>query len=147
MASLGECRDALANLLEGLPNLHGYARSPSAAPLLPAVIVMPRRCGFGLAMGGGVRDSYDLDLVVVVQTADEALAQAALDPFLSGTGPRSIRQAIFLACASRGNGLGLAETRAAVTGWGAYGASFRFGTASYLGAVLACTVTTPALAG
>jgi hypothetical protein len=148
MAGLGQVRDALAALLEQLPDLHGYARAPSAAPLLPAVIVLPKRVRFGPAMGGGVRDDYDLELVVVVQTADEDLAQARLDPYLSGTGPHSIRQAIFLACASRGAGLGgLPETRAAVTGWGNYGSSFRFGTASYLGAVVACSVTTPALPG
>ena len=145
MATLGAIRDAVATLLDGLPDLHGYPRAPSAAPLLPAVVVMPRRARFGLAMGGGVRDEFDLELVVIVQTADEALAQARLDPFLSSAGPASIRQALFLACASRSAGLGgLPETRVLVTGWTGYGSSFRFGTASYLGAVVAVTVTTPA---
>jgi hypothetical protein len=148
MATLTEVRDALATLLADLPDLHGYPRAPSAAPLLPAVIILPKRARFGLAMGGGVKDEYELELAVVVQTADEALAQARLDPYLSGTGPRSVRQAIFLACASRGAGLGgLVETRAQVTGWAGYGSTFRFGTASYLGAVVAATVTTPALPG
>ena len=148
MATLGDIRDALAHLLDAIPDLHGYPRAPSAGPLLPACVVLPRRARFGLAMGGGVRDEYDLELAVIVQTADEDLAQSRLDPYLSGTGPRSIRQAIFLACASRGAGLGgLIETRAVATGWANYAASFRFGTASYLGAVLAVTVSTPALAG
>jgi hypothetical protein len=147
MATLGDIREALAALLDGVGDLHGYPRAPSAGPLLPAAIILPKRCQFGLAMGGGVRDSYDLEVAVIVQTADEDLAQARLDPFLSGTGPSSIRQAIHLACVSRGTGLGLPETRALVTGWGNYAASFRFGTASYLGAVVAVAVTTPALPG
>jgi hypothetical protein len=150
MAGLPEIRKALADTLEGLPSLTGYPQAPTSAPLLPAVIVMPKRIQFGRAMGGGTKDAYEFELIVVVQTADSQLAQATLDPYLSGYGTKSIRQALFLASASKSGSAclgGLFETRAAVTEMveDSYGAAFTFGgTSRYLGAALACAVTTPA---
>jgi hypothetical protein len=153
---LGDVRAAIkATLLDriaGAPpdKLSAYDTVSSAA-LLPAVVVVPRAAVYEPSMGLGVDDTFEFDLAVLCSTASDELGQRQLDRFLSGAGPRSIRQAIFL---SRETGrpprqLGLPNCKARVLRMDGYGMTFDDATGSHVGAllrlqvVLAATPTTP----
>ncbi|MEU6674760.1 hypothetical protein [Streptomyces sp. NPDC046925] len=144
MASLTEIRAALkATLKAAVPDLSVYSEVPSVKQV-PAVVPMPAprpdgmTCDFNGAFGRGM-DEWTLDLFVLVAYGDPALAQKNLDQYVTGKGPKSIRQIIFNA-----PDLGLADgTDAHAEGIREYGGSFASAGIQHVGAVVRLTVRTP----
>jgi hypothetical protein len=136
MATLAEVRAAVRTTLEtSIDGLTVYARVPEK-PNLPCVLVTPAETDFNVAMGRGV-DTWQFDLAVIVSAADVELAQDQLDEYIAGQGPRSIRQAVFVA-----NTLGLPGTAANVSRMSNYGARYEFVGVDHVGATLRLTVHT-----
>lgn len=145
MASLTEIRAALKTTIRStIPDLNVYSEV-SDVQLVPAVIVTPGEpwggamtCDFNGAMGRGM-DTWTLDLFVLVARADGALAQKNLDQYLTGRGPKSIREVIF-----NHSDLGLPDgTDAHAEGIRAYGGRFETAGIQHVGAVVRITVRTP----
>ncbi|GGM55503.1 hypothetical protein GCM10012275_28280 [Longimycelium tulufanense] len=143
MASLKDIRKAIKSTLDAnLPDLHVFAHSPDDG-LMPALIVMPRPgspgspfAEFNKAMARG-HDEYHLDLwLLVANTLDEE-AQDTLDDYLTGSGPRSVREVIF-----NNQSLGLTNTQAFITGAYGYGGEPALGRIQGVGAVLQMYVVT-----
>lgn len=95
MATLEEIREAVrVTIEENLDGVKCYKNIPENALVLPAVIVQPDMADFDVAMGRGT-DQYDFTLLVLVGYNHIETAQAKLDPFVTGSGPKSVRQCIF----------------------------------------------------
>lgn len=95
MTTLKQIRNAIKSTIEaGIPELKCYDKIPENARVLPAVIVEPDNADFDVAMGRGT-DQYNFTLIVVVQYNHIEVAQDNLDPFITGTGSKSIRQCIW----------------------------------------------------
>lgn len=136
MASLTAIRAGIKTTLKAaIPSLHGYA-TVAAAVNVPAFVVEPATTDFLVAMGRGT-DTYQLDLHVIVAEADELVAQAQLDEFVTGAGDKSLRAAIFAA-----RSLGLTHTDAHVAGMTAYGVQFEAAQLDHIGATLRLVVHT-----
>lgn len=145
MASLSEIRAAFkATIKANIPELNVYALV-SDVQQVPAVAIMPaipRRtglsCDFNGAFGRGM-DEWTLDLYVMVSRVDASLAQQKLDQYITGKGPKSIREVLFL-----NPGLGLSDgTDAQADGIREYDAMMAAAGIQYVGAVLRTTVRTP----
>lgn len=135
MASLAEIRTALvATITASIPALFGYDRVPESLNV-PAVMILPKSTDFQKAFGRGM-DGYTFEAIVLVGRADDQLAQSKLDPYVTGAGDSSIREAVWNA---RDLGIGV---EASVTGMSGYGDTFTFGTVDYFGARLAVDVIT-----
>lgn len=136
MSDLATIRDAIKTTLEtAVSGLTVYDTVPDATNL-PALVTVPVSADFNVAMGRGA-DTWQLDLYVMVSTADMGLGQDALDGFVSGAGATSIRAAVW---ASRS--LGLPDVDATVTDMSNYGANFAQSSIQHIGAVLRLTVQT-----
>lgn len=144
MASLAEIRTALrATLKAAIPVLNVYAQVPDVSQL-PAVVVLPAPpsssgfvCEFNGAFGRGL-DTWHLDLYVLVGRAEAALAQQALDQYVTGTGSKSIRRIFY-----ENPDLGLGDgTDAHVEGIREYGGEFSTAQIPNVGAVVRLTVRT-----
>lgn len=137
MASLAQIRTALkTTITTALTELSGYDKVPEAVNV-PAVVVLPKTTDFEKAFGRGF-DGYTFDVLVLVARADDVLAQTKLDPYITGAGSSSIREAVWNARA-----LGLTDgTEARVTGMTGYGDTFTFGNVDYFGARLTVEVIT-----
>jgi len=99
----------------------------------------------GMGMGTGVDDTYQFDLDVLCPAAELRIGQDALDAFLSGAGPKSIRQAVYASRDARGDALGLPNCKARVPGWGRYGTGFEGAGISHVGAVVRLEIITSAV--
>ena len=141
MASLSSIRTAVKTTLEAgitLIKVYPTARTVTVIPEGgAAVVVAPSTADFVVAMGRGT-DTWAFDLWVMVNTADDELAQNVLDGFVTGDGTNSIREAIFNA-----RTLGLSGTDAHVSGMSGYGLRFESAGIPHLGATLNLTVHTP----
>lgn len=139
MASLEAIRDAVKTTIEtNITSLHVYDTVPGEANVLPCVVQIPFSADFEVAMGRG-SDTWEIDLLVLVTTADLDIGQDALDAYVSGSGSRSVRQAIF---ANRQ--LGLADgTSAHVSEMLEYGMRFEAAAYDHIGARLRLKVHTP----
>jgi hypothetical protein len=137
MASLAAIRTALkTTITAALTELTGYDKVPEAVNV-PAVIILPKTTDFGRTFGRGL-DGHAFEAIVLVARADDVLAQTKLDPYVTGAGTSSIRQAVWNTRA-----LGLADgTEAIVTGMTGYGDTFTFGGTDYFGARLTVEVST-----
>lgn len=136
MASISQIRTALTSTITGaIPGLEGHAKVPESINV-PAFMVIPRETDFTVAMGRGV-DKPGLDVVVLVSRSDDELAQLALDDYVNGFGPKSIREAVW-----NNRSLGLTNTEATVVRMSDYGALFEVGGVDYVGARLAVDVLT-----
>lgn len=136
MASLESIRDGIKTTLESAVGvLTAYDTVPDVTNL-PAVVCVPDTADFDVAMGRGT-DTWEFDLYVLVGTADMGLGQDALDGFITGAGPNSIRAAVF---ANRN--LGLGDCNATITGMSDYGAKFAMADLQHLGAILRLVVHT-----
>lgn len=136
MASLAQVRTAVASTLAaGLSGTAVYATMP-AAPVLPCVAVMPATSDFNVAMGRGT-DTWLLDLIVLVPSADALVGQELLDPYVTGAGASSIRAIIFAA-----RGLGRSDCDAHVSGLVSYGGSMEAVGVRHIGATLRLVVHT-----
>lgn len=137
MSTLAGIRDAIKTTIEtAVPELHVYDTVPDAANVLPCVIVIPFTADYVVAMGRGL-DTWELDLLVLTSTSDMEIRQDDLDAYVSGSGARSIRQAIFNA-----RTLGLANTDAHISQMIEYGARFMVADFDHLGARLRLVVHT-----
>lgn len=142
MATLKEIRQAIMTTLEA--NLSGvkcYKNIPENALVLPAVIVQPNMADFIVAMNRGT-DTYEFTLLVLVGYNHLESAQDNLDPLVTGSGNKSVRQCIFL-----NKDLGIeGDVNATVTRMFDYGMRFSPDTqgraTEALGARLALTVHT-----
>lgn len=136
MASLAEIRAAVrTTITTAVTTLHGYDKIPDK-PNLPALIVLPLVADFAVAMGRGT-DTYEFDLIVLVPYADAEVGQAALDPYVTGAGAASIRQAIWNA-----KSLGRADCDAHVRRMDNYGGQFEAVGVPHIGAKLRLVVHT-----
>lgn len=138
MATLGEIRAGVKTVLTAsIDNLTVYSDVPDVAQL-PAVVVMPARetADFNGAMARGL-DTYRFDLYILVARSEASAAQQALDQYISGSGPRSIRQVIY-----ETDDLGLSDTVAHVEGAREYGGRFQTARIDHVGATVQLTVRT-----
>lgn len=136
MASLAAIRTAVKTTLEAaIPGLHVYDKIVGATHP-PAVVVDPVDANFVAAMGRGT-DTWEFDLHVVVSDAEETLGQIALDDYVTGAGPKSIRTAVW-----NDRDLGLAHTDAHVSALVAYGVRFEQAPIQHVGATLRLVVHT-----
>lgn len=144
MASLAEIRTALKETLRtAIPGLNVYAEVPDVTQL-PAVVVLPAAttatglaCDFNGAFGRGL-DTWHLDVYVLVARSESVLAQQALDQYVTGTGPKSVRRIVY-----ESPTLGLADgTDAHVEGIRLYGGEFMTANIQHVGAVVRLTVRT-----
>lgn len=103
---------------------------------LPAIVIEPAKADFLGAMGRGT-DEWYFNVMVFASRAEEQNGQNSLDEFLSGAGPKSIRQAIFQAPT-----LGLSDSTAVVTGMRGYGGTTKEAGMSVFGAILTVCVYT-----
>lgn len=95
MATLKEIRTAVKTTIEaGISGIKCYDKIPENALVLPAVIVEPDMASFTEAMGRGT-DRYDFTLIMLVAYNHLETAQDNLDPYVTGYGPKSIRQCIW----------------------------------------------------
>ncbi|MFI6737440.1 hypothetical protein ACIBI9_31330 [Nonomuraea sp. NPDC050451] len=78
----------------GIPGIKCYRNIPENALVLPAVIVQPVTADFDVAFGRGT-DQIDFTLLVLVAYNHLEVAQDNLDPYLSGSGSKSIRECIW----------------------------------------------------
>jgi len=143
MASLGQIRAGIRQVLEGIDGLQVYDTVADVVQV-PAVVVAPIQADFEVAMGRGT-DKWILRLFVLVGRGDQRLAQQALDEYVTGAGPRSIRQRIY-----ERDDLGLGDgTTAFVTGMPRdvpYGGAFEGAQVPHIGACLLLEVHTPGTA-
>lgn len=141
MASLAAIRAGIkTTLIAALgEGVEVYDTVPGS-PVLPCVCVVPDTADFHVAMVRGV-DTWYFDLIVLVPSTDSRVGQNRLDPFVTGAGPLSIRQAIFDA-----GSLGLTGTASTVSAMSNYGGSYDAVSVDHIGATLRLIVHTPGTA-
>lgn len=95
MATLATIRTQIKNVLTAAlgAGTEVYERVPGNA-VLPCVYLTPDEADFTVAMARGT-DTWNFSLVVVVPSADNIIGQEKLDPYVDGSGSKSIRQAIW----------------------------------------------------
>lgn len=138
MATLGQIRDAIkATLEEHIPGLRTYDTIPDQINP-PAVVVAPAEetADFLVAMARGI-DQWNLDVLVLVANAVSRTAQNTLDDYVTGAGPKSIRQVFF-----QHADLGLQDTEALVTGLSKYDFQYDVAGIQYAGATFRVIVRT-----
>lgn len=95
MADIKTIRTAIMTTIEtGIPGVKCYRNVPENALVLPAVIVQPFTSDFDMAFGRGT-DQIDFVLLVLVAYNHLEVAQDNLDPYVSGSGSKSIRECIW----------------------------------------------------
>lgn len=132
-SSLSEIRDALKRTISQ-SGLNVYETVPDVTNS-PAAVVMPDTSDFqgAMRMGG---DEYNFDIAVVVANVNTRDAQDKLDAYVTGQGPKSIREYLF-----HNSDLGLPDVDCAVKGFRGYGGNFKTATTDFVGAVLRVCVT------
>lgn len=135
MSSLAEIRDAIAATIQQ-QGLNVYDTVPDVQNV-PACVVIPVEADYTVAMAMG-GDKYVFNLAIMVQRSETRQAQEALDEYVTGKGPKSIREFIFRNCT-----LGLDDVDAVVEGIpkGGYGGTFDTAGLNYVGALLRLSVT------
>ncbi len=141
MASLSQLRTAVKDTLVAAlgAGTEVYDTIPGS-PALPCVCVVPDSANFVVAMARGT-DTWNFDLVVLVPSGDNQFGQSRLDPYVTGAGALSVRQAIYNANTPT-TGLGLSNTNAHVSGMTDYGGSFEAVDVDHIGARLRLVVHT-----
>jgi hypothetical protein len=137
MATLAAVRTAVASTLTAAlgAGTQVYDTIPGQ-PVVPCVCVVPDTANFDVAMGRGT-DTWEFDLIVLVPSGDNEVGQSRLDPYVTGSGDLSIRQAIFTT-----RTLGLSNTDAHVSRMSDYGGSFEAVDVDHIGARLRLIVHT-----
>jgi hypothetical protein len=117
-SSLTDIRTALGNVLAPL-GLQVYTTFTDVANTPAVVIDMANNPTIeytgAMHMGG---DCYHFDLFILVANTDTKNAQVVLDQYITGQGPKSIRQALF-----QNSDLDLADVDAMAEGVRGYGGS------------------------
>ncbi len=137
MASLAAIRDGFRTTLAAAlgTGVQVYDTVPGK-PVLPCVCIIPAEADFVVAMGRGT-DTWTFDLVILVPSADGHVGQELLDPYVTGAGASSIRQAIFNA-----RTLGLTGVDAHVSSMTSYGGTVDAVGVGHVGATLRLIVHT-----
>lgn len=136
MSSVHQIRESFRQVLtSAIPKLRVY-REVEDVVETPAVVALPRKADFAGAMQRGL-DTWEFDLYVLVSRRDGGYAQQELDQYITGDGPRSIRQALY-----DHPTLGLPDTDAFVKGVEGYGGNFQVARIQHVGAILKVTVRT-----
>lgn len=139
MPTLGEIREGIDNTVQNrIPGLRGF-NDVADVIQVPAMVVMPGRdtADFTGAMGRGL-DVWRFDLYVLVARSESSVAQGALDQYVSGSGPRSIRQVIY-----ENADLGMGDdVDAFVEGIREYGGKFQTARIDHVGAIVRMVVRT-----
>lgn len=140
MPTLTEIRKAIDNTVQrAIPGLRGF-NDVADVVQVPAMVVMPSRdtADFNRTMGRGL-DIWRFDLYVLVPRTEGSVAQAALDQYVSGYGPRSLREVFW-----NDPTLGLGdETDANCEGVREYGGKFQTARIDHVGAIVRLIVRTP----
>lgn len=89
---LSAVRDALKARLETISGLRSYAHVPDK-PEPPCAIVAPSSCEFDSTFARGC-DEIGFSILVLAARSDDRAGQAALDGFLDGGGPASVKAAV-----------------------------------------------------
>lgn len=105
-------------------------------PNFPAVVIEPLRADFEGAMNNAL-DEWHFNVMIFESRADEQKAQKTLDKFITGVGPKSIRQAIY-----ENPTLGLSDSTAVVMSMRGYGAGTKAAGMSVVGVSLVVCVYT-----
>lgn len=95
MASFSTIRDQIKARLDTIPGLSTYDLIPTSVNV-PAALVGPETgtfLSFDTTMSRG-SDDLQFKIVLVVQTADDTLAQDALDVYLAGSGASSVKATV-----------------------------------------------------
>lgn len=95
MASIDALRTALVTTLEG--NISGfkcYRMVPENALVVPCALIELDSTNFMVSMGRGT-DTHQITLLVLVSYNHSEIAQTNLDPYVAGSGTRSIREVIW----------------------------------------------------
>lgn len=140
MPTLTEIRKAIDNTVQhAIPGLRGF-NDVADVVQVPAMVVMPARetADFNRTMGRGM-DVWRFDLYLLVPRSESSVAQAALDQYVSGAGPRSVRE-VFWKDPTMGLG---DDTDAHVEGIREYGGKFQTARIDHVGAIVRLTVRTP----
>lgn len=141
MASLAELRTGVkTTLVAALGGGTEVYDTIPGQPVLPCVCVVPDSANFVVSMAKGT-DTWQFDLIVLVPSGENKVGQSRLDPYVTGAGALSIRQAIYAANTPT-LGLGLANTNAHVSGMTDYGGSFEAVDVDHIGAKLRLVVHT-----
>lgn len=91
MASLTEIRNGIKAALGTIAGLTAYAIEPSS-PKYPAAWVIPLRATYHPIFEDSA--TWTVQVTVSVMASDVGHAQTNLDPFLAGSGSKSVRAAI-----------------------------------------------------
>ncbi|MGW6790056.1 hypothetical protein [Streptomyces chartreusis] len=147
MATLAEIRAALKDTIKATNSEMNIYPMVADVQQVPAVVIMPApaqvtgmSCNFNGAFGRGM-DEWTLDLIVMVSRVDATLAQKTLDQYVTGKGPKSLRQILF-----QNPTVGLTDgTDVQAEGIREYDALMPMNAAGiqYVGAALRVTVRTP----
>lgn len=139
MSTLSEIRKAIDNTVQNsIPGLRGF-NDVSDVVQVPAMVVMPARdtADFNGAFGRGL-DVWRFELYILVARSESSAAQQALDQYLSGNGPRSLRRVFY-----DNPTLGLADVDDAhCEGIREYGGKWQTARVDHVGAIVRLTVRT-----
>lgn len=137
MASVTAMRQGLqATIQDGLgDDVMIYDTVPAIASL-PAVVVEPAKSNFEFSNGRGT-DEWHFNVYILCSRRDDQLGQEDLDQFISGAGPKSIRQIIF-----QNSSIGLTDSTAICRGMRGYGGTFKESNIPMVGAILSVCVYT-----
>jgi hypothetical protein len=139
MPTLSQIRQAIDNTVQNrIPSIRGF-NDVADVIQTPAMVVMPARdtADFTGAMGRGM-DVWRFDLFVLVARGESTSAQDSLDQYISGSGPRSLRQIFY-----ENSDLGLGDdVDAFCEGVRDYGGKFQTARMDHVGAIVRLTVRT-----
>lgn len=94
MATIEEMRLALVSTVRAAnPEMNAYA-VVSDAIQVPAFIVGTPKADFAVTMNRGA-DEWEFELYVLVGVPELGIAQSNLDVYVSGSGPKSLREIIW----------------------------------------------------
>lgn len=128
MSSLREIRTALRATISQA-DLNVYRAVPDVTNT-PAAVVLPSNADYTGAMGMG-GDEYYIDIAILVAALNIADAQDVLDDYVTGQGPKSVREFIY-----RNSNLGLDDVDCTVVGFKGYNGSFENAMTQSIGAIL-----------
>ncbi|MGW6257623.1 hypothetical protein [Streptomyces sp. NPDC055085] len=136
-STLGDIRKAVRDTLSQ-HGLNCYDTMEDVVVGSPAALVAEPHLGDFEGAFGLNSDSYEFNLFVLVARKNTREAQHILDEYLTGVGPKSIREFI-----SRNKTLGLPDVNARVQGLvkNTYNGNFKASTTVFVGAVLRLCVT------
>lgn len=93
MASITALKTGLAARLDTITGLSGYTEANPGDVNVPAYVIRRGQVSFDSTMARG-SDDFVFVVTLVVGLADEKVAEDAMDPYLAGSGAKSVKAAI-----------------------------------------------------